>query len=102
MCVGNRYPESLLHAYILMSMKRIKEKTLEALYTAGMLVLLLSFTAGVTLFFCGYTVPAFILLAISVLGALAAGWAENRYLKQLAASAREGLHRAKKKSADKR
>ena len=67
-----------------MSMKRIKEKTLETVFTAGMLVLLLSFTAAGTLFFCGYMVPVFILLAISVLSALAAGWAEIRYAKQLA------------------
>lgn len=67
-----------------MNMKRIKEKTLETLYTAGMLVLLLSFTASVTLFFCGYTVPVFILLSISVLSALAAGRAEIRYTKQQA------------------
>ena len=84
MCVGNRYPESLQHAYILMSMKRIKEKTLEALYTVGMLVLLLSFTAAVTLWLCGYTVPVFILSTISVLSALTAGWAEIRYTKQQA------------------
>lgn len=81
-------------------MKRIKEKTLETLYTAGMLAVFLSFTAGVTLFFCGYTVSAFILLAITVLSALAAGWAEIRYIKQLAAAARERevLRREKKKT----